>query len=131
MLGVLPLLLGAMLTGVKVFSNLSRGTKNQFERATQVSMDAVGNIRTVASFTAQGHVLSHFEKELEGPIAAARKKALTQGASAGVAIAMIPFTEAFIFYIGGIFIERGYMCEPSAPMPHYQLDLLLSAVSEA
>lgn len=114
MLGVLPLLLAAMLTGVKVFSSLSRGTKNQFERATQVSMDAVGNIRTVASFTAQPHVLNHFEKELEGPIAAARKKALTQGVSAGIAISMIPFTEAFIFYIGGIFIDRGIMCDPSS-----------------
>lgn len=74
-----------------------------------MAQDAVGNIRTVASFTAEGRVLDLFERALAGPVVAARKKAVTSGASAGVAISLIPFSEAFIFYIGAIFIEKGYM----------------------
>ena len=50
-----------------------------YEEATQVANDAVGNIRTVASFCAEKRIMDLYHKKCEGP----RKHGVRLGLASG------------------------------------------------
>lgn len=60
--------------------------------------DAVGSIRTVASFCAEEKVLEVYQKKCEGPV----KASIKQGLAAGVAFGL-SFCLLFLFYAGSFY----------------------------
>lgn len=52
-----------------------------YEEASQVASDAVGSIRAVASFCAEGKVMELYKKKCEGPIKTGIKRGVVSGDS--------------------------------------------------
>lgn len=78
-----------------------------YEKASQVSTDAVGSIRTVASFCAEDRVMHLYEEKCQGP----KKTAIMQGLIASVGIGFSYFllygVYAFVFYCGARLVQDG------------------------
>ncbi|KAL8103554.1 hypothetical protein AgCh_027943 [Apium graveolens] len=67
-LAVLPLMLVQGLLQTKFNKGFSADAKVMYEQASQVANDAVGSIRTVASFCAEDKVMDMYQKKCEGPM---------------------------------------------------------------
>lgn len=104
--GTTPLTIMSFYYSTKRLSGLQEGSRSLYEQATQLAMDAVSNIRTVASFTAEETVLRQFGERLEGPLEAARKQAVTLGVNQAITQAMNSLPQALIFYVGGVFVSH-------------------------
>lgn len=78
-----------------------------YEEASQVANDAVGSIRTVASFSAEEKVMEMYQKKCEGPTKQGIKLGMVSGAGFGVGSFALYCTNAFCFYIGAVLIQNG------------------------
>ncbi|MCL7037903.1 hypothetical protein MKW94_023395, partial [Papaver nudicaule] len=78
-----------------------------YEEATQVAADAVGNIRTVASFCAEGKVFNLYQNKCNGPRRTGIRRGLISGFSFGVSFFFLFSVYATIFYAGARLLERG------------------------
>ncbi|KAK3017231.1 hypothetical protein RJ639_007149, partial [Escallonia herrerae] len=94
---------------IKYISGFSADTKKLYEDASQVASDAVGSIRTVASFSAEEKVMQLHKKKCEGPSRAGMKQGLISGVGYGLSMSFLFFVYATSFYIGARFVEAGKM----------------------
>ncbi|KAK3008816.1 hypothetical protein RJ639_013662 [Escallonia herrerae] len=95
---------------IKYISGFSADTKQKlYEDASQVASDAVGSIRTVASFSAEEKVMQLYKKKCEGPSRAGMKQGLISGVGYGLSMSFLFFVYATSFYIGARFVEAGKM----------------------
>lgn len=78
-LGTFPLLVGAAVAEQFCMKGFAGDVAGAHERATMVSGEAVGNIRTVAAFNAEEKVVELFAKELQVP----ERRSLMRGNIAG------------------------------------------------
>ncbi|BBG92983.1 P-glycoprotein 11 [Prunus dulcis] len=79
---------------VKFMKGFSADAKKMYEDASQVANDAVGSIRTIASFCAEEKVIELYQKKCEGPV----KTGIRQGFYAGarlVAAGKTTFSDVF------------------------------------
>ncbi|XP_038701228.1 ABC transporter B family member 9-like isoform X2 [Tripterygium wilfordii] len=106
-LGVTPLIIGQEYLQTKVMKGFSKGAKVMYEEASQVADDAVGSIRTVASFCAEKKVMDLYEKKCEGPLKSGVRIGLLSGAGFGFSFFILYCTNAFCFYIGALLTKHG------------------------
>lgn len=78
-----------------------------YEEASQVANDAVGSIRTVASFCSEKKVMDLYEKKCEAPLKKGVRQGILSGAGFGFSFLVLYCTNAFCFYIGSVLVERG------------------------
>lgn len=78
-----------------------------YEDATQVASDAVGSIRTVASFSAEDKVIQLYEKKCKGPVRIGVKQGLYSGIGYGLSMFLLYAVYATIFYAGAQLIKAG------------------------
>lgn len=78
-----------------------------YEEASQIANDAVGSIRTVASFCAEEKVMDMYQNKCEGPMKQGVKIGIVSGASLGFGSFILYCTNAFCFYIGSVLIHHG------------------------
>lgn len=78
-----------------------------YEEASQVANDAVGSIRTVASFCAESKMMDLYQNKCEGPMKQGVQLGLVSGAGFGLSFFILYCTNAFCFYIGSILVEHG------------------------
>lgn len=76
-----------------------------YEEASQVANDAVGSIRTVASFCAEEKVMELYKKKCEGPIKSGIRQGLISGIGFGVSFFLIYSAYACSFYVGARLVE--------------------------
>ncbi|KAL6124504.1 hypothetical protein ACLB2K_077016 [Fragaria x ananassa] len=67
-IAVSPLLIGQGILQTKFLKGFSADAKLMYEDASQVANDAIGSIRTVASFGSEKKVMDAYEKKCEGPM---------------------------------------------------------------
>jgi len=72
-----------------------------------VANDAVGSIRTVASFCAEKRVMELYQEKCEGPIKAGIRRGVISGLSYGVSFFMLYAVYALSFYAGARLVEDG------------------------
>lgn len=77
-----------------------------YEEASQIANDAVGSIRTVASFCAEEKVMDMYQKKCEGPLKKGVKIGIVSGASLGFGSFTLYCAVAFCFFIGYVLIEH-------------------------
>ncbi|XP_074340204.1 ABC transporter B family member 9-like [Apium graveolens] len=106
-LAVLPLMLVQGLLQTKFNKGFSADAKVMYEQASQVANDAVGSIRTVASFCAEDKVMDMYQKKCEGPMKSGIRLGIVSGVSLGVGSAALFLVNAFIFYIGSVLEKHG------------------------
>lgn len=78
-----------------------------YEEASQVANDAVGTIRTVASYCAEEKVMELYRKKCEGPVKIGVRTGLISGIGFGLSLAFVYFAYATAFYAGGRLVEAG------------------------
>lgn len=78
-----------------------------YEEASQVANDAVGSIRTVASFCAEKKVIDMYQEKCDAPMKNGVRLGLVSGAGFGFSFFALYCTNAFIFYIGAVLITHG------------------------
>lgn len=78
-----------------------------YEDASQVATDAVGSIRTVASFCAEEKVNELYTKKCEGPKKTGIRQGLVSGTGFGISSAILFFVYAVSFYAGARFVAQG------------------------
>jgi len=78
-----------------------------YEEASQVANDAVGSIRTVASFCAEDNVMELYRKKCEGPMKTGIRQGLISGSGFGVSFFLLFCVYATSFYAGARLIEAG------------------------
>ncbi|KAK1366272.1 ABC transporter B family member 11-like [Heracleum sosnowskyi] len=78
-----------------------------YEQANQVAIDAVGSIRTIASFCAEEKVMDMYQKKCDGPMKSGIRLGIVSGASLGVGSSVLFLVNSFIFYIGSVLEKHG------------------------
>lgn len=79
----------------------------RYEEASQVATDAVGGIRTVASFPAENKVMDAYEKKCESPTRQGIKEGVVGGLGFGFSFLALYLTYALCFYVGAKFVQQG------------------------
>lgn len=78
-----------------------------YEEASQVANDAVGGIRTVASFCAEEKVMQLYNKKCQGPMQKGIRQGLISGIGFGLSFMLLFLVYATSFYAGSRFVEDG------------------------
>ncbi|VVA89733.1 unnamed protein product [Arabis nemorensis] len=92
---------------VKFLKGFTADAKSKYEEASQIANDAVGSIRTVASFCAEEKVMQMYKKKCEGPIKDGIKEGFISGLGFGVSFFILFCVYATSFYAGARFVEDG------------------------
>lgn len=97
------------LSGVfqsKMLTGLANEDKTALEAAGQVSSEAMSNIRTIAGLAKEKHFVAQFEKQLQAPYKAAKKKAYVYGICFAFARCVIFMAYAASFRYGGYLVSH-------------------------
>lgn len=92
---------------IKFLKGFSADAKMMYEEASQVANDAVGSIRTVASFCAEEKVMDLYKKKCEGPMRTGIRQGLVSGIGFGVSFFLLFCVYALCFYAGARLVEAG------------------------
>ncbi|CAD5311532.1 unnamed protein product [Arabidopsis thaliana] len=92
---------------VKFMKGFSADAKSKYEEASQVANDAVGSIRTVASFCAEEKVMQMYNKQCEGPIKDGVKQGFISGLGFGFSFFILFCVYATSFYAAARLVEDG------------------------
>ena len=78
-----------------------------YEEASQVANEAVGNIRTVASFCAEKKVVQKHQQKCQGPLKAGIRHGLISGIGFGISSFFLYFAYGISFYVGALLVHHG------------------------
>ena len=78
-----------------------------YEEASQVATDAVGSIRTIASFCAEEKVMELYQRKCEGPIKTGIRRGLISGIGFGLSFFFLFSVYAGSFYAGARLVAAG------------------------
>ncbi|OMO82843.1 hypothetical protein COLO4_22806 [Corchorus olitorius] len=106
-LAVSPLMLAQGFIQAKFMKGFSGDAKVMYEEASQVANDAVGSIRTVASFCSEKKVMDLYQEKCKGPMEHGVRLGLISGSGFGFSFLVLYLTNAFCFYIGALLVKRG------------------------
>ncbi|XP_026436495.1 ABC transporter B family member 11-like isoform X1 [Papaver somniferum] len=106
-LAMLPLVGVSGYVQMKFMTGFSADAKLMYEEASQVANDAVGSIRTVASFCAEEKVMALYKKKCEGPVSAGIRVGMISGIGFGLSFFLLFAVYATSFYAGARFVEAG------------------------
>ncbi|XVF66026.1 hypothetical protein PTKIN_Ptkin10aG0001300 [Pterospermum kingtungense] len=106
-LGLIPLIGISGYAQLKSMKGFSADAKKMYEEASQVANEAVGSIRTVASFCAEKKVVQQYEKKCQGPLKAGIRHGLISGISFGLSSFFLYFANAISFYVGALLVHHG------------------------
>ncbi|KAF8086458.1 hypothetical protein N665_0625s0023 [Sinapis alba] len=92
---------------VKLMKDFGADAKTKYEEASQVASDAVGSIRTVASFCAEEKVVEMYKKRCEDSIKYGMKQGLVAGLGFGLSFFLRYSVYAACFYAGARLVKHG------------------------
>uniref|UniRef100_A0A0D6QS15 Uncharacterized protein n=1 Tax=Araucaria cunninghamii TaxID=56994 RepID=A0A0D6QS15_ARACU len=106
-LAIIPLLGLQGYMQVKFMTGFAADAKLVYEEASQVANDAVGSIRTVASFCSEEKVMNLYNEKCSSPV----KSGIKQGVIAGLGLGFSQFvmfaSYALSFWVGSKLVEDG------------------------
>ncbi|XP_043709889.1 ABC transporter B family member 21-like [Telopea speciosissima] len=92
---------------MKFMKGFSADAKMMYEEASQVANDAVGSIRTVASFGAEEKVMQLYKKKCEGPLKTGIRQGLISGVGFGLSFFLLFCVYGASFYAGAQLVAHG------------------------
>ncbi|KAJ0080014.1 hypothetical protein Patl1_23495 [Pistacia atlantica] len=116
---------------MKYTKGFSAEAKKMYEEASQVANDAIGSIRTVASFCAEEKVMEIYQKKCEGPVKASIKQGLAGGVAFGLSFCLLFLFYAGSFYFGVLLFEAGRATFSEIFRVFYALFLAANGVSQS
>ncbi|CAL4954981.1 unnamed protein product [Urochloa decumbens] len=127
---VIPLVGVQGYAQVKFLKGFSKDAKEMYEDASQVATDAVGNIRTVASFCAEKRVIATYNEKC----ATLRKQGIQSGIVGGIgygfSFLIVYLTYGLCFYVGAQFVRQGKTIFPDVFKVFFALVLASIGVSQ-
>ena len=78
-----------------------------YEEASQVANDAVGSIRTIASFCAEEKVMQLYKRKCEGPMRTGIRQGMISGIGFGLSFFLLFSVYATSFYAGARLVDDG------------------------
>ncbi|KAI4369477.1 hypothetical protein MLD38_017915 [Melastoma candidum] len=106
-LGLLPVIGANGFIEMKYLRGFSADAKKSYEEASQIATDAVGSIRTVASFCAEDRVMQLYKEKCQGPVKTAIRHSLIASTGIGFSYFLLYGVYAFVFYSGARLIQDG------------------------
>ncbi|CAJ1949377.1 unnamed protein product [Sphenostylis stenocarpa] len=104
---LIPLIGANGYVQTKFLKGFSKDAKMMYEEASQVAKDAVGNIRTVASFCAEDKVMDLYRMKCEDPMKTGIWQGLISGLGFGVSFFLLFCVYATSFYAGARLVASG------------------------
>ncbi|XP_073054911.1 ABC transporter B family member 11-like isoform X2 [Primulina eburnea] len=92
---------------MKFIAGFSADAKKSYEEATQVAGDAIGSIRTVASFCAEVKILELHKEKCEVPLRLGTQQGLLSGAGLGISLFFLYSVYAVSYYAGARLVDAG------------------------
>ncbi|KAL5227561.1 hypothetical protein ABZP36_015826 [Zizania latifolia] len=128
---VIPLVGAQGYAQIKFLKGFSEESKEMYEDASQVAADAVGSIRTVASFCAEKRVVAIYSNKCE----ALRKQGIRSGIIGGIgfgfSLLIVYLSYGLCFYVGAQFIRQGKTTFSDVFKVFFALVLAAVSVSQA
>lgn len=78
-----------------------------YEDASQVVTEAIGSIRTVASFCAEKRVIKTYNQKCQASMKESIRSGMVGGLGFSFSYLMVYLTYALCFYVGAQFVHRG------------------------
>ncbi|XP_026394658.1 ABC transporter B family member 11-like [Papaver somniferum] len=97
---------------VKLMKGFGANAKMMYEEASQIATDAVGNIRTVASFCAEEKVMKLYQNKCIGLRKTGIRQGLISGFGFGISFFLLFCVYATSFYAGAKLLEDGKITFP-------------------
>ncbi|KAK4282618.1 hypothetical protein QN277_013974 [Acacia crassicarpa] len=116
---------------VKFMKGFSADAKMMYEEASQVATDAVGSIRTVASFCAEEKVMELYSKKCEGPMKSGIHQGLISGTGFGLSFFLLFCVYATSFYAGAKLVQAGKATFSDVFRVFFALTMAALAVSQS
>ncbi|KAL2236604.1 UNVERIFIED_CONTAM: ABC transporter B family member 11 [Sesamum indicum] len=116
---------------IKFMKGFSADAKVMYEEASQVANDAVGSIRTVASFCAEEKVMEMYKKKCEGPMRNGIRQGLISGVGFGLSFALLFLVYATSFYAGARLVEAGKITFSDVFRVFFALTMAAIAISQS
>ncbi|XP_024197523.1 ABC transporter B family member 3 isoform X1 [Rosa chinensis] len=126
---LLPLLGISGYFQVQFLKGLSASAKKMYEDASQLATDAVGNIRTIASFCAEEKVIKLYHTKCEGPIKAGIRQGIVSGIGFGLSFFLLFSVYACSFYAGAQLVGAGKTTFPDVFRVFFALTMTAIALS--
>ncbi|MFS7976390.1 putative ABC-type xenobiotic transporter [Helianthus anomalus] len=130
-LALIPLVVADGFVQLKSTKGFSADAKMMYEEASQVASDAIGSIRTVASFCAEEKVMRAYRDKCAGPERMGIKQGLIAGGGFGVSCFLLFCVYAASFYAGAWLVEAGTTTFPKVFRVFYALTTAAMAVSNS
>ncbi|KAG9457822.1 hypothetical protein H6P81_002330 [Aristolochia fimbriata] len=130
-LAMLPLIGVSGWSHMKFMQGFSADAKKMYEDASQVANDAVGSIRTVASFCAEDKVMNLYKKKCEGPLKTGIKQGLISGIGFGLSFFLLFGVYGASFYAGARLVEDGKTTFSEVFKVFFALTMAALAVSQS
>ncbi|XP_058085069.1 ABC transporter B family member 21-like [Magnolia sinica] len=130
-LALLPLIGVSGWAQLKFMQGFSADAKKMYEEASQVASDAVGSIRTVASFCAEEKVMELYKRKCEGPLKKGIRQGLVSGIGFGVSFFLLFCVYATSFYAGARLVEDGKTTFTKVFRVFFALTMVAFAVSQS
>uniref|UniRef100_A0A0D9WJC3 MDR-like ABC transporter n=1 Tax=Leersia perrieri TaxID=77586 RepID=A0A0D9WJC3_9ORYZ len=92
---------------VKFLQGFSQDAKIMYEEASQVATDAVGSIRTVASYCAEKKVMARYNRKCQASRHQGIRTGIVGGLGFGFSNMMLFMTSALCYYVGAKFVSHG------------------------
>ncbi|KAH7672463.1 Xenobiotic-transporting ATPase protein [Dioscorea alata] len=127
-IALLPLICLQEYAKRKFYKGFNADAKVKYEEASQVANDAVGNIRTVASFCAETRVIKAYQKKCEGPLRNGVRQGIINGLGFGFSFAVFYVGYAICFYAGARFMHNGSATFDQVFKVFYALTMATSGV---
>ncbi|KAK6144064.1 hypothetical protein DH2020_020884 [Rehmannia glutinosa] len=116
---------------LKFVMGFSADSKKLYEDATQVASDAIGNIRTVASFSAEEKVMKLHQEKCEGPVRLGITQGLISGAGLGMSLFFLYSVYATSYYAGARLVDAGQITFGDVFRVFLGLSMTAVAISES
>ncbi|XP_040385959.1 ABC transporter B family member 11-like isoform X1 [Oryza brachyantha] len=126
---VVPLVGFQAYAQMKFLKGFNKTAKLKYEEASQIATDAVGGIRTVASFCAEQKVMEAYAKKCESPVRQGIREGVVGGLGFGFSFLVFYFTYALCFYVGAKFVQQGVATFPDVFRVFFVLVLATSGIS--
>nr|AFN53719.1 putative Fe(II) oxygenase superfamily protein [Linum usitatissimum] len=91
----------------EVHQRFQQRCKVMYEETSQVGNDAVGGMRTVASFCAENKVIHLYHQKCKNPIDNAVRAGVTCGFGFGFSFLVLNCINALLFYLGAKLVKKG------------------------
>ncbi|XWS31898.1 hypothetical protein CRYUN_Cryun23aG0115300 [Craigia yunnanensis] len=130
-LALIPLIGVSGYIQVKFMKGFSADAKMMYEEASQVANDAVGSIRTVASFCAEEKVMQLYKKKCEGPMKTGIRQGLISGSGFGLSFFLLFCFYAASFYAGAQLVKLGHATFSDVLQVFFALTMTTMGISQS